>query len=428
MPKNVVPQQSLLISLLVCGLFSELLAGLTSSPALAFDEEKWAIYTHDGQKAFEISNFGAAEKNFLAALTQLKGASDADKTAHLADSLTSLGILYSSRGQFAKAEPFFEKALKVKEYVGGSRDKGTIGSQVKLCQLYLSQGKRDNAMPLVDKLADYGESQSRELAEMSNSYANLLHYNKVHKKVDAAALAQEETQLASLKTLKGKCQDVAILLDSTAGSIKEVNTEHSRIQAERLYKSALAMRQRTLTPEHAALASSLENLGKLYQAEGKTTRAEPLLRRAYEISLDTLGPDRAETAQRLDTLAQVLTSAGKLSEAEALYRQVLDYHKPQSGAAAAAVAGAKSSGGGGGGGGRNQADMAANMAALLVKQGRYGEAVPYYGRALKIQESINGPQSASLLNLLDSYAYALSRANRSGEAQRLTARARSIRG
>ncbi|MBU6455023.1 MAG: tetratricopeptide repeat protein [Cyanobacteria bacterium REEB67] len=423
MTKNNTPQQSLMFSLFFCGLFSGFLADLSSRPALAFDEAKWAICTHDGQKAFEISDFGTAEKNFLAALTQLKGASDADKTAHLADSLTSLGILYSSRGQFAKAEPFFEKALKVKEYVGGSRDKGTIGSQVKLCQLYLSQGKRDKAMPLVDKLTDYGESQARELAEMSNSYVNLLHFNKTHKKVDAAALAQEETQLASLKALKSKCQDVAILLDSTAGSIKEINTEHSHTQAERLYKSALAMRQRTLTPEHAALASSLENLGKLYQAEGKTTRAEPLLRRAYEISLDTLGPDRAETAQRLDTLAQVLSSAGKLSEAEALYRQVLDYHKPQAGSTAATAAGKA-----GNGGGRNQADMAANMATLLVKQGRYGEAVPYYSRALKIQESINGPQSASLLNLLDSYAYALSRANRSGEAQRLTARARSIRG
>jgi hypothetical protein len=72
--------------------------------------------------------------------------------------------------------------------------------------------------------------------------------------------------------------------------------------------------------------------------------------------------------------------------------------------------------------------MSANMAGLLVKQGRYGEAVPYYSRALKIQESLSGPQSASLSTLLESYAYALSKSNRGGEAKKLAARAKSIRG
>ena len=300
---------------------------LTALPAAAYDEEKWATYTHDGQKAFEISNYGGAETNFLAALGQLKGASDAAKTAHLGDSLTSLGVLYSSRGQFAKAEPFFEKALRVKEFVSGNRDKGTIGSQVKLAQLYLNQGKRDKAMPLIDKLTDLGEVQSRELAELSNSCVNLEHFNNVHKKTDAAAKTEMDTLQASLKVMKDKAQDIAILLDSAATSIKDINTEHARTQAERLYKSALALRQRILSPEHAALASSLENLGKLYQSEGKMTKAENLLRRAYDISLVTLGPDRAETTQRLDELAQVLGNESKLSEAEALYRQILDPRK-----------------------------------------------------------------------------------------------------
>jgi hypothetical protein len=72
--------------------------------------------------------------------------------------------------------------------------------------------------------------------------------------------------------------------------------------------------------------------------------------------------------------------------------------------------------------------MSANMAALLVKQGRFSEAVPYYSRALKIQESLNGPQSASLAALLDSYAYALSKSNHGAEAKKLIARAKSIRG
>jgi tetratricopeptide (TPR) repeat protein len=391
---------------------ASVLSNFLAGGAIAFDQEQWASLSRAGQKAYEVQNWGAAEKNFLAALDQLRGASDAEKGAHLADSLGSLGMLYSSRGQFAKAESYYEKSLKVKEFVLGSYDKGTIASQAKMCQLYLNLGKRDKAMPIVDKLADYGEAQSRELSEVTNSFSKLKSFYQHHKTLDKPAKSLTEAEETTFKEMKDQCQDVAILLDGVGTSIKDINSEQARRQAERLYKSALALRQRTLAPDHAALASSLENLGKLYLAEGKTTRAEPLLRNSYEISVKTLGPDRGETLMRLNELAQVLSSEGKLSEAESLYRKILgpgDGLSPSKGS-------------------RSQADMSANMAALLVKQGRFSEAVPYYGRALKIQESMNGPQSASLSTLLDSYAYALSKSNRGGEAKKLSARAKSIRG
>src|ERR1700679_2092392 len=94
--------------------------------ALSFDQEQWDTLSRAGQKAYEIQSWGLAEKNFLAALDQLRGASDAEKAAHLADSLGNLGMLYSTRGQFAKAESFYEKSLKVKEFVLGCHDKGVI--------------------------------------------------------------------------------------------------------------------------------------------------------------------------------------------------------------------------------------------------------------------------------------------------------------
>jgi Tetratricopeptide repeat len=382
-----------------------------ASDCQAFDQEQWDSLSHAGQKAYETQSWGAAEKNFLGALDQLRGATDTDKSAHLADSLANLGMLYSARGQFVKAESYYEKSLKVKEYVLGSHDKGVVASQAKLCQLYLNLGKKDKALVLAEKLATYGEAQSRELFEVSNSFEHLQHFYDSHKKLLKVGQSVKDAEQATLNEMKDQCQDIAILLDGVASSIKDANQGEAKRQAERLYKSALALRQRCLTPEHAALAASLENLGKLYLSEGKATRAEPLLKNSYDISVKTLGPDRAETLLRLDGLAQVYLSEGKLGEAESLYRGVLDGEKGKP---------AKGS--------RSQAEMSANMAALLVKQGRFGESLPYYSRALKIQESINGPQSANLSNLLDSYAYALSRTNRSGEAKKLSARARSIRG
>jgi tetratricopeptide (TPR) repeat protein len=383
----------------------------TCPASLAFDLEQWETLSRAGQKAYEVQNWGGAEKNFLAALDQLRGATDEEKGAHLADSLSNLGMLYSTRGQFAKAESFYEKSLKVKEYVLGSLDKGVLASQAKLCQLYLSQGKKDKALVLSEKLAVYGEAQSRELSEVANSFDHLQKFYDSHKKLLKVAQSVKDAEQSTLNEMKDQCQEVAILLDGVGMSIKDVGGESGKRQAERLFKSALALRQRSLAPEHAALASSLENLGRLYLSEGKPERAEPLMRSSYDISVKTLGAGRQETILRLDGLAQVLTNEGKLSEAENLYRHVLGEDQGKA---------AKGS--------RSQADMAANMAALLVKQGRYSEAVPYYSRALKIQESINGPQSASLSNLLDSYAYALSKSNRGGEAKKLSARAKSIRG
>ncbi len=65
---------------------------------------------------------------------------------------------------------------------------------------------------------------------------------------------------------------------------------------------------------------------------------------------------------------------------------------------------------------------------MLAKQGRYAEAAPLLSQAVKVSETMNGPQHASLSPILDSYADILEKTNHKTEAAKLKARAKAIRG
>ncbi len=371
-----------------------------------FDGVKWATVTKTGSNAFINSDFGLAERSFKEALEEVKLAPTND--LRIAESCNNMGVLLVSRGQAAKAEPYFEKAARIRELALGAFDQDVIAGQGKLAQFYLNQGKRDKAFVLVNKIADYGDNESKQLNEIAGSFKRLSNYYQSHKKLEEYEVSVKQAEEKTLSTMKAQAVETAVILDSVGNAIKDVGAEKGRVLAERLFKAALLLRERTLSSQHAAMASSLENLGKLFAATGRSAQAEPLLKRAYDISLATLGPDRRETQLRLDNLAQVNVSLGNLSEAEGLYRKILDSQEK----------GAK----------KNSPDLLANFASLLCKQGRYSDSIPYYARALKIQESLNGPQHASVATLLDSYAYALAKCNRGAEAQKCQARAKSIRG
>ncbi|HXB68404.1 MAG TPA: tetratricopeptide repeat protein [Candidatus Acidoferrales bacterium] len=93
--------------------------------------------------------------------------------------------------------------------------------------------------------------------------------------------------------------------------------------AEPLFRSALAIAEKTLGPDHPDTAGSLNNLAGLLELQGDYAGAEPLYRRALAIAEKTLGPNHPNTAMALDNLAGVLESEGDDAGAEPLYRRAL---------------------------------------------------------------------------------------------------------
>ncbi|MCT0223761.1 CHAT domain-containing protein [Synechococcus sp. CS-1328] len=145
-------------------------------------------------------------------------------------------------------------------------------------------------------------------------------------------------------------------------------------KAEPLYIRALAINEKALGPDHPGTAQSLSNLALLFLNQGAYAKAEPLYIRALAISEKALGPDHPDTAIRLNNLATLYDSLGAYAKAEPLYRRSLAIREKALGPDHPGTAI-----------GLN------NLANLYQLQGAYAKAEPLYLRALAIQEKALGP-------------------------------------
>jgi tetratricopeptide (TPR) repeat protein len=94
-----------------------------------------------------------------------------------------------------------------------------------------------------------------------------------------------------------------------------------------LAQRALAIREKTLGPDHRDVATSLQNLALLYDGQGRYADAEPLNRRAQAIWEKALGPDHPAVATSLNNLAAVYEHQGRYTDAEPLYRRALEIYE-----------------------------------------------------------------------------------------------------
>lgn len=88
-------------------------------------------------------------------------------------------------------------------------------------------------------------------------------------------------------------------------------------------RASLAIYERVLGPEHAYVATSLNDLGVLFFARADYATAEPLLRRALPIYLREYGEEHTLTALCLNNLGAVCRGAGKPAEAISFYHRAL---------------------------------------------------------------------------------------------------------
>jgi tetratricopeptide (TPR) repeat protein len=91
---------------------------------------------------------------------------------------------------------------------------------------------------------------------------------------------------------------------------------HRLVQAEPLYRRALAICEQQLGPLHPDTASTLNNLANLYQVQGQYAQAEPLFRRALAIYEYVLGPEHPHTQGTRRNYALLLRAMGREAEAE----------------------------------------------------------------------------------------------------------------
>ena len=74
---------------------------------------------------------------------------------------------------------------------------------------------------------------------------------------------------------------------------------------------ALEVRQKSLPAVHPDVATSLYNLGRVYEAQEKFAKAEPLFRQALEIFQQTLPPDSPTLGRATEKYAEIVKKLKK---------------------------------------------------------------------------------------------------------------------
>ena len=147
-----------------------------------------------------------------------------------------------------------------------------------------------------------------------------------------------------------------------------IKTREGPIEAEALYKRALAIRE-GLPAEPLALAATLGSLATLHSSQEKLAEAERLFKRSLEIRQSSQPGNHADIAQDLHNLATFYSNRGRYAEAELLFKRALEIIEQALPA-----------------GHPNIARVLNGLAFSYREQGRYAEAEPLHKRVVEINE------------------------------------------
>jgi tetratricopeptide (TPR) repeat protein len=230
-------------------------------------------------------------------------------------------------------------------------------------------------------------------------------YEAQGKYVDAEELFKRA--LAIYEKTRGASQPIVA---NTINNLAAVYDEQGKYaDAEGLYKRALAIREKTLGKEHPDVAHTLHNLGVVYEEQGKYADAEGLFKRALAILEKTLGKEHPDIASTLNNLASVYRERGKYADAEGLYKRALAIREKVLG--------------------KEHPDIAStlnNLAIVYEAQGKYVDAEGLFNRAVAIEERALGKDHPGVARTLNNLAVVNKAQGKYAEAEALLKRASAI--
>jgi len=201
--------------------------------------------------------------------------------------------------------------------------------------------------------------------------------------------------------------DVATSLDNLAKLYYE---EGKNDEAESLYKQSLEITGKIYGEYHPDVAASLNNLAVLYDEEGKNDEAELLYKQSLEITGKIYGEYHPDVALSLNNLAGLYDKEGKNDEAEPLLKQALEINRKIHGDAHPSVALSLN-----------------NLALHYLKEGKYDEAESLYKQSLEIFRKIYGEYHPSVATPLNGLAVLYLNEGRYDEAEPLFKQSLEIR-
>ncbi|CAF1100498.1 unnamed protein product [Adineta steineri] len=163
------------------------------------------------------------------------------------------------------------------------------------------------------------------------------------------------------------------------GAIKDDQGKYG--EALTFYKKSLAIRQKTLPPNHPDLASSYNNIGAVHYNMGNYPKALSCYEKALEIRQQSLPPNPRTLAASYNNIGAVHFNMRNYPKALSCYEKALEIQQqslpPNH---------------------PNLASSYNNIGAVHFNIGNYPKALPYYEKALEIQQQSLPPNHPDLAN------------------------------
>jgi len=246
----------------------------------------------------------------------------------------------------------------------------------------------------------------------------------------ASLRLQFSASLAEVLRLEGKEDEAERLVtepppasNTAQADPDSTNAENDSLRA-RQYKEQGKLREAEVFYRHAIsafernpaaafwLARDLDELADIYHSEKRDVEAEELYRRAVALREKSLTPETAANARVLSfpfALQNFLRDQGRLSEIEPVYKQALaiqeQYLKPND---------------------DSLGQTLQMLASVYREEGNSEAALPLCQRALKIAEHNFGRNDPRVAAILNEYAGNLQELGRTGEASAMRIRAEAI--
>jgi serine/threonine protein kinase/Tfp pilus assembly protein PilF len=283
--------------------------------------------------------------------------------------LTTIGNCYKSLGLYEEAVRYLEAALKSRqERFGGHHPRIALGLNI-LGHALIEKGDLAKAESTFVRALQMGRQVLDEDDPLTADIAgNLAQVTGRQGRWEEAVSLYREVIAMRKRVLPEDHPDVARSLNNLAATLYQLD-RHA--EAEPLYREALSVYTGIHGERHPDVASITDNLARVLGNLGKVEEAESLHLRALGVRKDVLGEGHPYVAISYNNLGTNLAIQDRLDEAEIAYRRSVsvclgaygDVH-PRMGLAMA------------------------NLALTMHQAGKYDSAEVWYRSAIDIQEEI----------------------------------------
>lgn len=322
-----------------------------------------------GDVLFQAGDYETATQRHREALALIER-SPAATGADVAEFLDHLARTLAETGQHDEALRLADRALVLKE----ERDAAGVAIARTLQVrgfLYQLMGDYVRARPDLERALRLHQAFHSQHPETAGALtllgAELLAEGDL---LEADRLLSDSLSLAEA-WLRTDHPDIALMLRTLASALANTG---DLAAARSMRERALTIAERSLGSDHPEVGYQLNDLANTLLLQGEYSAARPLYERALEISERRFGANHAAVATRIYNLAILNHRLGDLDEARRQFERAIQTWTRVLGPEHPTVARALSA-----------------LAEALADEGRHREARPYFERALAIRERALGP-------------------------------------